>query len=175
MNNIIDTPGGPQKIYDEIKRRHYRFLEISTERQLRVRGEWYALEKTKGMPCWQFEAEWERVHSELEEVGLGVGAREKMLAYICEVGPVSETIRLDRRPRRNADGTYTTRLPETWEECHEVLCELEGARAGTKVFTAARAGGVRQKPPKTKPIDWEVPAGGSKGKGKSKGKNGKPF
>ena len=72
-----------------------------------------------------------------------------MLAYICKVGPVSETIRLDRRPRRNADGTYTTRLPETWEECHEVLCELEGARAGTKALAAARAGGIRQKQPKT--------------------------
>ena len=57
MKNIMDTPGGPQKNYDEIKRRHYRFLETSTERQLRVRGEWYALEKTEGMSCWQFEAE----------------------------------------------------------------------------------------------------------------------
>ena len=123
------------------------------------------------MSCWQFEAEWERIHSELEEVGLAQPPREKMLAYICKIGPVSETIRMDRRPRRNTDGSYTTRLPETWEECHEVLCELEGARAGTKAFTAARAGGVRQKPPKVKPQDWEVPTGGAKGKGKNKGKN----
>ena len=65
--------------------RHDRFLETSTERQLRVRGEWQALEKTKNMSCWQFEAEWERVHSELEEVGLGVDPREKMLAYFCKV------------------------------------------------------------------------------------------
>ena len=115
MKNLMSTEDGPKKIYDEIKRRHYRFLETSTERQLRVRGEWHALEKTKGMSCWQFEAEWERIHSELEEVGLGQAPREKMLAYICKVGPVSETIRLDRRPRRNTDGTYTTRLPETWE------------------------------------------------------------
>ena len=104
MKSVLDTPGGPQKIYDEVKRRHYRFLETSTERQLRVRGEWNALEKTKGMSCWQFEAEWERIHSELEEVGLGVGSREKMLAYICKVGPVSETIRLDRRPMTIVDG-----------------------------------------------------------------------
>ena len=123
------------------------------------------------MSFWQFEAEWERVHSELEEVGLACGAREKMLAYICKVGPVSETIRLDRRPRKNSDGTYTTRLPETWEACHEVLCELEGARAGTKAFTAARAGGIRQKQPESNsPNQFETPAGGVKGKRRGKGK-----
>ena len=32
-----------------------------------------------------------------------------------------------------------TRLAETWEECHSVLCELEGVRAGTRAFGAARA------------------------------------
>ena len=65
------------------------------------------------MSCHQFEAEWERIHSELEEVGLAVSPREKMLAYICKVGPVSETIRMDLRPRKGADGSCTARLPES--------------------------------------------------------------
>ena len=53
--------------------------------------------------------------------------------------PVSETIRMDRRPRKDGAGGLTTRLPETWEECHEVLCELESMKAGTKAFHSARA------------------------------------
>ena len=51
-----------------------------------------------------------------------------------------------------------------------MLCELEGARAGTKAFTAARAGGIRQKQPKNSPNQFDTPAGGVKGKGKAKGK-----
>ena len=30
-------------------------------------------------------------------------------------------------------------MPETWEECHEVLCELENVKAGTRGFNASRA------------------------------------
>ena len=47
--SLMSTPDGPKRIYDEIKQRHYRFLETSTERQLRVRGDWTALENTKNM------------------------------------------------------------------------------------------------------------------------------
>ena len=47
---------------------------------------------------------------------------------------------ISKRP----DGKFTTRLPETWEECHEVLCEVEGAKADTRAFNAARAGRARR-------------------------------
>ena len=80
--------------------------------------------KTRGMSALQFEAEWEQIHAELDEVGLTINPLDKFLAYIIKIGPQSETIRMDRRPRPDGAGGMTTRLPETWEECHEVLCEL---------------------------------------------------
>ena len=79
---------------------------------------------------------------------------------------------MDRRPRPDGAGGLTTRLPETWEECHEVLCELEGVKAGSKAFTAARAAGQYQ--------EDATGTFGKKGKDKGTGKgkegdqNGKP-
>ena len=144
MKAISETLDGPGEIYKAIKKRLFRFLETSTEKMLRVRGEWTRLEKTRGMSALQYEANWEQCHADLEEVGLGVNATEKFLAYIVKVGPpVNETIRMDRRPRPDGAGGLSTRLPETWEECHEVLCEIEGVKAGSKAFTAARAAGLQ--------------------------------
>ena len=141
---IEQDDDGPGKIYAQIKKRLFRFLETALEKQLRIANEWSDLNKTKGMTALQFEAEWEQVHAELEEVGLPKTPLEKFLAYIVKVGPpVSETIRMDRRPRKDGAGGFTTRLPETWEECHEVLCEIEGVKAGSKAFQAARAAGQR--------------------------------
>ena len=45
----------------------------------------------------QFEAEWERIHAELEEVGLGLDAKNKALSYIIKIGPEADRIRMDRR------------------------------------------------------------------------------
>ena len=141
----MDEDDGPGKIYQKIKKRLFRFLETTTEKQLRIRSEWQNLTKHPKANALQFEAEWEEVHADLDEVGLGVNEREKVLAYIVKVGaPISETIRLDRRPRSDGAGGTTTRLPQTWEECHEVLCELEGVKAGSRAFTAARAAGLKQ-------------------------------
>ena len=73
------------------------------------------------MNALQFEAEWERIHADLEEVGLGKNKLEKFLNYITKIGPpLSDTIRLDRRPRSDGAGGMTTRPCETWEECHAV-------------------------------------------------------
>ena len=55
---------------------------------------------------------------------------------------MSENIRPDHRPRDDGRGGLVNRLPEAWEECHEVLTEFEGAKAGSKAFNAARAAGV---------------------------------
>ena len=91
-----------------------------------------------GMNALQFGVEWEGVTAELIEVGLPQSETELFLAYITKVGPpVSETIRLDRRPRSDGAGGTTIRLPKTWEECHKVLCELEGVKAGSKAFAAS--------------------------------------
>ena len=67
------------------------------------------------MTALQFEAEWEQIHADLDEISLGVNKTEKFLAYIVKVGPpISETIRMDRRPRPDETGGSVTRLPETW-------------------------------------------------------------
>ena len=149
-----------------------RFLETSTEKQLRVRSEWHNLSKTRGMNSLQFEAEWEQVHADLEEVGLGLSPLEKFLAYIVKVGPpLSETIRMDRRPRTDGSGGHTTRLPETWEECHQVLCEIEGVRAGSRAFTAARAAAQTAEVQNDAYVGFQGPSNKGKGdKGKGKGK-----
>ncbi len=174
--DLLETDEGPGKTYFAIKKRLFRFLETPTEKQLRVSNEWTALNKTKAMTALQFEASWEQVHADLEEVGLGKPPLEKFLAYIVKVGaPINETIRMDRRPRKDGSGGYTTRLPETWEECHEVLCEIEGVKAGSRAFqTAARAAG--QSPQGTGGGDGSYNnqgtfgPGGGKPKGKGKGK-----
>ena len=170
---IAGTDEGPGEIYRAVKKRLFRFLETSTEKQLRVRGAWTNLEKTRGMTALQFEAEWEQVHADLEEVGLEINPLEKFLGYIVKVGtPVSETIRMDRRPRPDGSGGTTTRLPQTWEECHEVLCEIEGVKAGSKAFTAARAAGQRREPDPGADKTWSGAGqdGGKRGKGGGKGK-----
>ena len=76
MKAIADKEEGPGEIYSDLKKRLFRFLETSTETQLRVRGEWQRLEKGRGMTALQYEAEWERIHADLEEAGLGVNARK---------------------------------------------------------------------------------------------------
>ena len=95
------------------------------------------------MSALDFEAEWERVLQDLNDIGLGKSELEKFLAYIEKVGSMlGETIRLDRRPRPDGAGGETTRDPRTWEEAHEVLIELESVRAGARAQTAARAAGA---------------------------------
>ena len=86
-----------------------------SKKQLRVRSEWQNLTKTKGIITLQFKAEWEQIHADLEEIGLGINRLEKFLAYIVKVGsPISETVRMDRRSRSDGAGGTTTGLPETY-------------------------------------------------------------
>jgi len=126
---IQDDEDGPGKSYREIKARLMRFLETPTERQLRVQQEWNSLMKTKGMSALQFEAEWERILSELAEVGLEKSSLDKFLAYIVKVGPpVSETIRMDRRPRKDGAGGLTTRLPTTWKSATKCYARSKESR-----------------------------------------------
>ena len=156
-------------MYHKIKQRLFRFLETSTEKQLRVRNEWNALIKTRHMNSVQFEAEWEQCHYDMCEVGLEVSPQEKFLAYICKIGsPISDKLRLDRRPRPSkADPrVMETRLPETWEELHAVLCELESVNAGSRAFHGARAAGMQQVQDENWTGGQGPKGGGKKGKGK---------
>ena len=135
---ILETDHGSGKMYRSIKKRLSRFLETTTEKRLRVKGEWDSHVKPRGMTALQFEADWETVHAELVECGLGQNATEKFLGYTLKVGPpMSENIRLDRRPRADGRGGLVIGPPETRKECHEVLTGIEGVRAGSKALNAA--------------------------------------
>ena len=110
------TDEGQGKIYKAVKERLPQFLETATEKHL---AKWRDLQKKKKkhQTALQFEAEWEHVHADLEEIGLGVKPMENFLQYIAKVGaPISEKIRMDRGQRKNKDGEWVTRCPETWEE-----------------------------------------------------------
>ena len=92
--------------------------------------------------------------------------------------PVNETIRMNRRPRKDGAGGFTIRLPTTWEECHEVLCEIEGVKAGSKAFLAARAAGQTSAVQGAQvghedQYHQQGAFGDGKGRGKGKGKDGK--
>ena len=111
------------------------------ERQMRIRRNWG--EFTKGhLSALQFEARWEELTHELEEIGLGKSVLEKYLAYLEKVGaPYAEEIQKDRRPRPDASGGTTTRTPNTWQEAHAVVVESERVKAGSK---ALKAGALTQ-------------------------------
>ena len=186
MKPRLEEEGGHAEAYKTIKARFFKFLETGVERQLRVRNEWMTLSKGKNMNAIQFEAAWERAHANMVEVGLPVSATEKFIAYIQKVGPYyAERVRLDRRSRTDGAGGTTVRIPETWEECHEVLCELDSVKAGERAFNAARAAGQEMQttgtqgsPDKSKKevklekqlekAKEQLKAAGQKGKGKGK-------
>ena len=59
----------PRAAYNEIKACLMKFLESTTERQVRIKSEWDSYVKTKNMTAMQFETRWEEITAELEEVG----------------------------------------------------------------------------------------------------------
>ena len=79
---ILDHQGA----YKEIKDRLFRFTETAMERQLRVVTEWENFYKTPRMNAMQFEAKWENLHANLQDVGLGKTTLELYLAYLQKVG-----------------------------------------------------------------------------------------
>ena len=168
----------PEETYKEIKKRLMRFTETVEEKQVRVRNNHKLLTRTKHMSALQFEAAWEEVHAELEEIGLGKTPLEKYLEYVEKMGPaLGEEIRKDRRPRPDGAGGTSIRPPKTWEEAHAVHVELENLRIGTRAIAGKGA------PQKQSYADDDNHAAGfgdgknggkdRKGKGESKGKKGK--
>ena len=135
----------PERVYQEIKDRLLAFKETVPERQVRVRQEWNNLHKGPNTSALQFEAEWEKAIAELEAVGLGMTKIQLYLDYLSKIGPMSVDVRKDKRmrPRANGEPGEEHREPQTWQEAHLVLVELEGFKQGTKAFANAnRAGGV---------------------------------
>ena len=95
------------------------------------------------MSAHEFEEAWEKIHADLEEVGLPVSAQDKFLGYLQKIGAEAARIRMDHRERIDVAAMeddpegppkMKNRSPETGEECHQVLVELETMDAGTKQF-----------------------------------------
>merc|ERR1712015_51150 len=100
----------------------------------------------------QFEAKWENLHANLQDVGLGKTMLELYLAYLQKVGTeAAKEIRKDRRPRPDESGGTTTREAKTWQKAHAVVVELESIGSGPKALASHgrhRTGGQ----------DWRQPA-----------------
>ena len=138
----------PKFVYFELKERLMKFLETPVERAMRARTEYDKLTKTKGMKALQFEAKWEACLSELAAVGLPRSTYDKYLDYFDKIGvQLGESVRIDRRPRPDGAGGMVTRPPETWEEAHFVVIELEGIRQGTKAIHSGPTEAVRDQWP----------------------------
>ena len=165
--NGLIGPGTEAESFNLVKARLMKLTQTAAEKQLKAKNEWDQLEKTKWMTALQFEAEWESRAASLEEAGLGKNATGYFLDYIVKVGTaMGENIRMDRRQRPDKSGGTTMRPPETWEEAHAVLREIEGIRAGTKALAGAKAAGLKDKGG----ADGGK-AGGAKGDGKNDGGN----
>ena len=74
---------------------------------------------------------------------------------------------MHRRPRKDRTGGETTRTPETWEEAHQVVLEMEGMQKGNvatnDVLNSGTVGRTRED--KSGGVD----APNDKGKGEGKG------
>ena len=83
---VGDDENGNHIMYENIKKRLTRFKESALEKQLRVKREWKHLSKG-GRTALAFEAVWEKVHAELEEVGLGESDLNKFFGIHREGQP----------------------------------------------------------------------------------------
>ena len=121
-NGKLDEENGYKECYVAVKTKLMQFLENPTERQLRVRNEFEVLHKGT-MDIYEFETEWMRITTELDEVGLTRNEHSLYLDYISKIGPtLGKLCRTDRRERKNRDGDgMIVRESDTWNECHELL------------------------------------------------------
>ena len=140
------------------------------ERKVRIRNDWKIFVRTRNMSALEFETRFIKLSTQLEGVGFPLGTEEKYMSYIEKVGvDMGQTIRLDRRQREDENGWWSERLPETWEEAHEVLIERESVLSGSRKLKE-----VEQSTANTYPDPYVGQRGGGidngKGKGKGKGK-----
>ena len=141
----------PEKVYKRIKAKHLMFSESPEEREIRVDAEHVALAKGK-MTGHQFEPLFEASVTELETVGLGKSKRELYLSYLRKMpAHLQKEIRSDKRLWA---GETQLRGPQTWEEAHRVVLEVE-QREATHRATANAVYSTEtereQQPPKKEP------------------------
>ena len=141
----------PEKVYKRIKAKHLLFTESPEEREIRVDAEHVALAKGK-MTGHQFEPLFEASVTELETVGLGKSKRELYLSYLRKMpAHLQKEIRIDKRLWA---GETQLRGPQTWEEAHRVVLEVE-QREATHRATANAVYSTeterQQQPPKKEP------------------------
>lgn len=112
-----------------MKNKHLVFAESREEKEVRVDAEHASLSKGR-LSASQFEPLFESSISELESVGLGKTTRELYLSYLRKMPThLQKEIRGDKR----LWGTeHTLRGPQTWEEAHRVVLEIEQREATHK-------------------------------------------
>jgi hypothetical protein len=170
-DNIVKRHKGedsnPQGLYKEIKDELMRFSETAMEKTVRVRTDWKNFNRNRHMTALEFGTKFIKISTQLEGIGLPMNTKEKYMSYIEKVGvDMGQTIRLDRRQREDENGWWSERLPETWEEAHEVLIEREAVLSGSR--------NLKEVEQNTYPDPYVGQRGGGidngKGKGKGKGK-----
>ena len=147
----------PEKVYKRIKAKHLMFSESPEEREIRVDAEHVALAKGK-MTGHQFEPLFEASVTERETVGLGKSKRELYLSYLRKMpAHLQKEIRSDKRLWA---GETQLRGPQTWEEAHRVVLEVE-QREATHRATANAVYSTeterQQQPPKKEPKKPQEP------------------
>ena len=123
---ILDDP---ESVYPRIKNKHLVFAESREEKEVRIDAEHAALAKGKLSAC-HFEPLFESSISELESVGLGKTPTELYLSYLRKMpAHLQKEIRGDKRLWGMES---TLRGPQTWEEAHQVILEIEQREATHK-------------------------------------------
>ena len=123
---ILDDP---ESVYRRIKSKHLVFAESREEKEVRIDAEHAALAKGRLSAC-QFEPLFESSISELESVGLGKTPRELYLSYLRKMpAHLQKEIRGDKRLWGMES---TLHGPQTWEEAHRVVLEIEQREATHK-------------------------------------------
>ena len=101
LGAMMDTP---KEVFYMVQAKLMQFVETKMEKQIRVNGEWEALEKGK-LTALQFEPAWEARVADLDQVGLGKNTTELLLAYLKKSGPtMAAEIQRDQRPWPDGQG-----------------------------------------------------------------------
>ena len=131
----------PEMIYKEIKARLLQFTANPQELYMIAKRNYDKLSMTKGMDAMSFEAAWEKVLADMTEVGNKPSAKTMYVDYLAKIGPQrSHEVRTDRRMYPDGIGGQTLRTPETWEEAHKIVVELESIRREGDAISGGRHG-----------------------------------
>ena len=159
----------PRAVYDKIMETILATRETSLEVQSVLDKEW-ASDAGKGRrTAHQFHPVFQKLVTDMEACGLGKSERELFLGYLRRMTPQVRADILKWRaefPDRSAGGAPGIRGPETWQEAHTVLVQLERYQDQSRSFVAKVDGdgsqGGRRSPKTARTHQSSDAAGGGK-------------